>query len=367
MNRIHTVTLVCLAFAGSAFADITVNVSPAVNKSEFEVRNRYIQDMVRPRMDRPEPIFSTAKVENGKFVLPTMPDGNAETTIYTGDNEVIVLYTRPGDNLIVTIDQVNPLNYSTSGSQLAEDISKLDMAATNVMKRFQEATSEGKPDEAVINKFRDEFNNVYLDYLKANPGSDAAPFAVMQLEEAQDFMNAYASLAPSAFNSPIAPLLESQKIYFEKAIEAEKRLAELQSGNVDAPDFTFKNVDGHPVSLSDFKGKWVVIDFWGTWCPWCIKGFPELKAAYEELKPKLEILGVACNEKNYEVWEKGLKKYELPWVNVYNPVKGGGQVLEDYAVQGFPTKVIVTPEGKIANITVGENPEFFDILRNLVK
>ena len=62
-----------------------------------------------------------------------------------------------------------------------------------------------------------------------------------------------------------------------------------------------------------------------------------------------------------------VKKYELPWVNVYNPDPKGGKVLEDYAVEGFPTKVIVNPEGRIVNITTGENPEFFEILDSLVK
>ncbi len=59
-----------------------------------------------------------------------------------------------------------------------------------------------------------------------------------------------------------------------------------------------------------------------------------------------------------------MEKYKLPWVNVYNPE--GTTILSDYAVQGFPTKIIVNPEGKIANITVGENPAFFDTLAKLI-
>ena len=41
-----------------------------------------------------------------------------------------------------------------------------------------------------------------------------------------------------------------------------------------APDFTLNDINGKPLSLSDLKGKWVILDFWGSWCPWCIKGFP---------------------------------------------------------------------------------------------
>lgn len=146
----------------------------------------------------------------------------------------------------------------------------------------------------------------------------------------------------------------------------EMRQKELQKGDTPAPDFTFNDPQGNPVSLSDFRGKWVVIDFWGTWCPWCIKGIPALKEAYEKLSPRLEVLGVAVNDK-YENWINGIEKYQLPWVNVYDPVDGGGQVIMDYGVEGFPTKFIIDPEGKIANMTIGEDPEFFDILYNLVK
>ena len=59
-----------------------------------------------------------------------------------------------------------------------------------------------------------------------------------------------------------------------------------------------------------------------------------------------------------------MEKFKLPWVYVYNPE--GTSILSDYAVQGFPTKIIVNPEGKIANITVGENPAFFDTLAKLI-
>lgn len=164
-------------------------------------------------------------------------------------------------------------------------------------------------------------------------------------------------------NSALYPLVESQKTYVEKSIEADKKMKEMQNGNYEAPDFTLKNLEGKDVKLSDFRGKWVIIDFWGSWCGWCIKGFPKLKDAYEQYKPELEILGVDCNEPEAN-WRKGVEKYKLPWVNVYNPE--GTTILSDYAVQGFPTKIIVNPEGKIANITVGENPAFFDTLAKLI-
>lgn len=146
--------------------------------------------------------------------------------------------------------------------------------------------------------------------------------------------------------------------------EIAARLDALQAGDVQAPGFTLKNLDGKDVSLSDFRGKWVILDFWGSWCPWCIKGFPELKEEYKKYEGKLEVIGIDCRESE-DAWKAGVAKYELPWVNVYNPE--GSNLTQEYSVPGFPTKVIIDPEGYIKNITVGEDPAFFETLSSLLK
>ena len=79
-------------------------------------------------------------------------------------------------------------------------------------------------------------------------------------------------------------------------LELERRIARLQQGDVDAPAFTFQDREGKDVSLSDFKGKWVIIDFWGSWCRYCIKGIPALKEAYAKYQTQVEVIGVACRD-----------------------------------------------------------------------
>ena len=144
----------------------------------------------------------------------------------------------------------------------------------------------------------------------------------------------------------------------------ERKQKAMQSGDVVAPDFTLKNLEGQDVSLFDFRGKWVILDFWGSWCPWCIKGFPELKEAYAKYSDKLVIIGVDCRESESD-WKAGVEKYQLPWVNVYNPE--GSDITTEYGVQGYPTKAIIDPEGKIRNITVGHDPSFYTVLTELMQ
>lgn len=134
-----------------------------------------------------------------------------------------------------------------------------------------------------------------------------------------------------------------------------------------APDFTLPDTEGKEVSLSSLQGKWIVLDFWGSWCGWCIKGFPQMKENYEELGSKVKFVGVAFGDKE-QTWLNALKKYELPWINLWEDpeIDRRQSVATLYGVQGFPTKLIINPEGYIVNTTVGEDPEFYSILRALL-
>ncbi|MDE6006273.1 MAG: TlpA family protein disulfide reductase [Muribaculaceae bacterium] len=361
MKRIIISGLGLVAAATMTYADIHVKVAPTVSINEFPVEYSYLTEMVKTRAERPQTMKETKIPENGEFTIATLQDGASQYAIMIGDREYILVYTMPGEELTVDIESVGPLSYKVSGSQLMEDISTLATASGKILDDYRTKASGETPDVEELEQIGRAYDNVFKDYITANPESVGVPYAILHLE-GEDFLNAYSAMTEAAAKSPLAIFLEPQKERVEHQVAAEKKKAELQSGDVMAPDFTYKDAQGKEISLSDFRGKWVIIDFWGTWCPWCIKGFPELKKAYAEYQPELEILGVACND-DYNAWLNGLKKYDLPWVNVYNPEEKGGKLLEDYAVEGFPTKAIINPEGKIVNITTGHNPAFFEILK----
>ena len=131
----------------------------------------------------------------------------------------------------------------------------------------------------------------------------------------------------------------------------------------EAPDFTLTDLNGKPLTLSSLRGKYVILDFWGSWCGWCIKGIPQMKEYYQKYAGKFEILGIDCNDPE-EKWKAAVEKYELPWLHVYNP-RGDSKVLEQYEIQGFPTKIIVGPDGKIVKTIIGEDPAFYTFLDKL--
>lgn len=125
------------------------------------------------------------------------------------------------------------------------------------------------------------------------------------------------------------------------------------------PDFTLMGLDGKEMSLSDFKGKYVLLDFWGTWCRWCVKGLPEMKEYYARYADKIEFVGISCRESE-EAWREGVGTHALPWTNLYN---GYDQTLiVDYGIQGYPTKIILDAEGKVVEAFLGEDPALYEKL-----
>jgi thiol-disulfide isomerase/thioredoxin len=112
----------------------------------------------------------------------------------------------------------------------------------------------------------------------------------------------------------------------------------------------------------------VIIDFWGSWCGWCIKGMPQMKEYYAKYQGKLEILGVDCND-TVEKWKAAVAKHEIPWLHVYwdKDDENCDNPLDLYSVKGFPTKVVVDPKGQVAKVIVGEDPAFYEYLDSVMQ
>ena len=132
----------------------------------------------------------------------------------------------------------------------------------------------------------------------------------------------------------------------------------------EAPDFTLNDQNGMALSLSNLRGQYVVLDFWGVWCKWCVKGIPDMKAYYEKYEGKFEILSIDFNDSEEE-WRNAIESYDMEWLHVITDEESAEYLAHTYNIEGFPTKIIVDPQGKIEHITVGEDPEFYQYLDDL--
>lgn len=134
-------------------------------------------------------------------------------------------------------------------------------------------------------------------------------------------------------------------------------------GNI-APHFTATTTKGEQISLEAFKGKYVVIDFWGTWCAPCIKNIPELKEFYQNNVDKEVILiSVACETGKDETAmlskvKKFVSKREMNWLHILEDRAGADQetsLIHKYAIDSYPTIVAIGPDGKVLFYGEGMN------------
>ncbi len=229
-------------------------------------------------------------------------------------------------------------------------------------KLMQMVGSGTSPDSPEIRKLVDQLDADMERLCATSPDGTVQAYAAMSIDDPEKQIAAFKGLGEAARQSPIFPIVEHTVKGTEASLKAEK----LQEGlkGQPAPEFSLPAPDGKMVSISQFRGKWVILDFWGSWCGWCIKGFPALKEAYKKYDGKLEIIGIDCGDSE-DAWKNAIKKFQLPWVHVYNSEQAG--VDKMYGIQGFPTKMIVDPQGKIVDITTGEDPSFFERLDNLMK
>ena len=202
---------------------------------------------------------------------------------------------------------------------------------------------------------------LYVDYIRQHPDEDVSVYLAAQTGTYME--EALGLLSDKAKNGILGGFYQYMDAMMQKEKALEEAEAKIKEG-AEAPDFTLNDLQGKPLALSSLRGKYVVLDFWGSWCGWCIKGIPDMKKYYEKYKGKMEILGIDCRDTE-EKWKAAVEKHELPWLHVRN--EGNPDVSILYAIQGYPTKIVVDPEGKIAKIVVGEDPAFYEYLDELFK
>ncbi|MDR0262268.1 MAG: redoxin domain-containing protein [Sphingobacterium sp.] len=204
--------------------------------------------------------------------------------------------------------------------------------------------------------FNEKAAQIDMTFIKSHPQSFLSPYLLMfrmnslPLEETETLFAGFSK--------------EVQNSHFGKDVS--KRLDESRSGALGktAPVFSTTDIDGKPLGLSDFKGKYVLLDFWASWCVPCRKGNPHLIKLYQQYKEKgFEIIGIADDDSKPEKWHKAVEQDEIGiWKHVLRGAKFDGtnfdlskDVTQGYGVSSLPTKVLIDPKGIIIGRYGGGN------------
>lgn len=162
----------------------------------------------------------------------------------------------------------------------------------------------------------------------------------------------FASCSQQIEKDPTPQSSESQTERTEEQQSTTQQNVGIEVGNV-APNFTMNNVEGKPVSLSQFKGKTVVIDFWATWCPPCRRSIPYVKEAYEKFKNNnVEFIGISLDKQDgLDGWREYIKENQMNWVQVADGKFWDNDVAVRYGIESIPSMWVINREGMI----VGKN------------
>ena len=214
--------------------------------------------------------------------------------------------------------------------------------------RFR-AASEAK-DEEEISKIRAEYStamdekneNILGAYVKKNPASPIALFVLGQ----------YAGYDIDV--AKVEPIFESLSAENKKSVSGlafKKRLESARKTMVGvmAMNFTQNDTLGNPVSLTDFRGQYVLIDFWASWCGPCREENPNVVKAFHDYKDKgFTVLGISLDQPGKkDEWLKAIRKDQLTWTQLSDLKFWNNEVAQLYGVGAIPENLLVDPSGKI--------------------
>lgn len=346
MRRIVYLTLIVFAFSacnsGSKKYTIKGTLTGVDSGKIFLVKAEAGQPVV----------IDTADVVKGSFELKGSAGLPEMHYLRLNDRDFFAQFFLENGQIAIVANKDSLRNTKVSGSKTNDlfnvyitEIERLNKEYTELGKQYNDAMMKGDAEAANkakidVEAMMDNMNVFAKNFVSENRNSIVAPFIYLSQfvnEASSEELDTITGIFPAEF---------AESVYVKEI----NRIAGLKKktavGSL-APDFTMNDQNGNPISLSSFKGNYLLIDFWASWCAPCRQENPNVVRIYGKFKDKgFNILGVSL-DRDKEAWLKAIADDQLSWTHVSDLKYWQNEVAVLYGVQSIPHTILLDKEGKI--------------------
>ncbi len=360
-------------------AAILFSCKPGSDKGKFtltgELKSATAQKIFLEELyfsDKQPEVLDTGEIKDGKFTVSAIAAEEGLYRLRLEDASNAFLFINEAGNIHFTGDAANQDATSRSFSGAANSSLKkllvysdsMGLLISNKNRLLSEFMKAG------VNETDSTFRAISAEYNTLTGSFSNYCFAFADTAKSPVVSLFAATMAPVELSKFEAPLTKLTKRFpGHKGIETALAYIKAQSapppqtppqskapgiGDM-APELTMNDVDDKPFSLSQLKGKYVLVDFWASWCAPCRDENPNVVAAYNQFKDKnFTVLGVSL-DKNKTAWVNAIKEDKLNWQHISDLKYWSSAAVGLYGFDGIPYNVLVDPQGKIIAIGLRES------------